>query len=61
MHTEEIQNISGQEGNLQDFLSYCYKIKNLMNSEPSSMSSIRAVLYCMVPLRSSESFVQLFL
>ena len=27
MYTEEIQNISGQEGNLQDFLSYCYKIK----------------------------------
>ena len=48
MHTEEIQNITRQEGNLHDFLSYQIKL--------NTIPSILVVLYCMVPLRSSESF-----
>lgn len=27
VHTEEIQNVTGREGNLHDFLSFSYKIK----------------------------------
>ena len=32
VHTEEIQNVTGQEGNLHDSLSFCYKI-NLTDEE----------------------------
>ena len=41
MCTEEIQIITGLEGNLHDFLSYCYKIK--FDELYPSMSFILAV------------------
>ena len=55
MHTEEIQNITRQEGNLHDFLSCCYQIK-LNSILPSLQSCIAWFLHVLQNL-----FVQLLL